>query len=213
MIQRLFLAAVMLAIAACGHSQVDYSPKPRSGMDWPRAASIVERGFHEDYGDQKAQAVAVTDNAIVLSDGNITTVTSAGTAVPVYGAVAVVGTAKSKTVVAGQHIYFDSLLPSMVMKRNGRDNRYAVIVRASPGVTARRVFFRSEARAEEFADALEYLRVAANGRMRPADGAAGSSARGELTREQYRQLQVNRLMQESIPYGEYVRRLRQIQAQ
>jgi hypothetical protein len=128
-------------------------------MNWEQAVAVVERGFHEDYGDQRAQSVLVTDRAIILADGSITTGTYAGTAVPVYGAAVVVGSSNSKTVAAGQHIYLDSLMPAMVMQRNGRDNRFAVIIRQEPGITARRVFFRSQASAQRFADALEALRV------------------------------------------------------
>lgn len=158
---RIIIAACLLVlVAGCGHSPINYTPSPPSTMTWERATSIIERGFHEDYGDQRPQSVLVTDQAIILADGNITTGSHAGTAVPVYGAAVIVGTSTATTVAAGQHIYLDSLQPSIVVKRNGRDHRYAVIIRTDPGFTARRVFFRSAQRAQEFADALEYVRRA-----------------------------------------------------
>ena len=54
--------------------------------------------------------------------------------------------------------YLDSLMPAIVMKKNGRDDRYAVIIRQEPGNTARRVFFRSQASAPRFADAIASLK-------------------------------------------------------
>lgn len=147
----------MFSLAGCGHSNTGYSPDI-GRMSWEQAVAVVERGFHEDYGDQHAQSVLVTDKAIILADGDITTSSFASTAVPVYGAAVVVGSARLKTVAAGQHIYLDSLQPAMVMKKNLRDNRYAVIIRQEPGITARRVFFRTQASAQRFADALETLR-------------------------------------------------------
>lgn len=151
---------ITMVVAGCGHSQINYTPSPNRVTSWERAVSVIERGFYEDYGDQKVQAVQVTDEAIVLADGNITTSSHAGTAVPVYGAAVLVGSTTSKTVSAGQRIYINSLMPAMVMKKNLRDNRYAVIIRQEPGFTARRVYFRSQALAQEFADALAFLRQA-----------------------------------------------------
>lgn len=158
----IFCVVLVWMLSGCGHSRIHY--EPRAGMTWGQAVAVVERGFHEDYGDQHAQSVVVTDKAIILADGNITTGSFAGTAVPVYGSAVVVGSSNSKTVAAGQHIYLDSLMPAMVMKKNGRDNRYAVVIRQQPGVTARRVFFRSQASAKQFADALESLRFESSAR-------------------------------------------------
>lgn len=212
MFHRFFLVVAALSLVACGHSQIDYTPGARAGMTWERAASIVERGFYEDYGDQKTQAVQITHEAIILSDGSITTGTHAGTAVPVYGAAVVVGSSTSKTVSAGQRIYLSSLQRSIVLKRNGRDHRFAVIVRTEPGITARRIFFREERRAEEFADSLEYLRLAVSN-VPVASVAAPVPVDGGLTPEQYRRGQLERLMQENLSYDEYQRRLKQIEAQ
>ncbi len=205
----IFFSAALL-LSGCGHSKTVFTPAPESGMTWEKAVSVIERGFYEDYGRQKPQAVQVTDQAIVLSDGTVSTAVHSGTAVPVYGAAVLVGSSQVKTVAAGQHIYLASLLPSEVYKRNWRDNRYAVIVRTDPGVTSRRIYFRSERRAEEFADALEYLRLAASGRV--STQAAQSSPSG-MTKEQYKQQQIRKLMEESPPYEEYTRRMREIESQ
>ncbi|MDZ4190400.1 MAG: hypothetical protein U1D65_00115 [Pseudomonas sp.] len=162
MLRAICFALVAAVLSGCGHSQINYSPRP--SMTWEQAVAVVERGFHEDYGKERAQSVVVTDKAIVLADGNITTGNFAGSAVPVYGSAVIVGTSNAKTIAAGQHIYLDSLMPAMVMKKNGRENRYAVIVRQEPGITARRVFFRSQAAAQNFADALASLKSASSAR-------------------------------------------------
>ena len=122
-----------------------------------RAVALVERGY-EDYGDRHAQSVLVIDKAIILADGNITTSSTASTALLVYGAAVVEGSVRSKPVSAGQHIYLDSLQSALVLKKSLRDNRYAVCIRQEPGISARRVFFRTQASAQRFADALETLR-------------------------------------------------------
>jgi hypothetical protein len=150
--------ALVVVFAGCGHSQMRHNPAPAPGMTWAKATAIIERGFYEDYGDQKTQSVHVTEEAIILADGSITTGSHYGTAIPTYGSAIVTGNSTAKTVAAGQRIYLDSLQPSLVMKRNGRDSRYAVVIRTEPGITARRIYFRSEARAKEFADAIEYVR-------------------------------------------------------
>jgi hypothetical protein len=155
--KRLLTLMLAVLVAGCGHSAINYRPSPPANMTWARAVSIIERGFYEDYGDQKTQAVQVTEEAIILSDGSITTTRGIGTALPVYGTAIVATNSVGKTVAAGQHIYLAALEPSIVVERNGRDNRFAVIIRTEPGITARRVFFRSQARATEFADAIEYL--------------------------------------------------------
>lgn len=156
----IFAVLMITLLTGCGHSSINYTP--RSGMAWDQAVAVVERGFHEDYGYERAQSVVVTDTAIILADGNITTGSFAGTAVPVYGSAVVVGSSNSRTVAAGQHIYLDSLMPAIVVKKNGRDDRYAVIIRQEPGITARRVFFRSQASAQRFADAIASLRLEAS---------------------------------------------------
>lgn len=208
----LIIASLLAIITGCGHSSINYSPAPRQGVTWDRAVSIIERGFYEDYGDQKAQSVSVTNKAIVIADGLVTKGVHSATAVPVYGAAIVMGSSTAKTVAAGQHIYLDSLQPSIVVKRNGRDNRYAVIVRATPGITARRVFFREERRAKEFADALEYVHQTAI-----TSGAGGAPASNNpsrlMTQQQYKRMKLDQLMKESLPYEEYTRRAREIEAQ
>lgn len=158
---RYFIVIFFLAfLTACGHSQLQYSPNP-SNMSWERAVKVIEQGFYEDYGREKPQAVAVTQDAIILADGTITNTVGYGAATPVDRGAFVIGASTSKTVDAGQRIYLRSLGDSMLMQKNGRDSRYAVVIRLSEGVTARRIFFRSEQRAQEFLDALEYLKVSA----------------------------------------------------
>lgn len=152
-------ALICFLLAGCGHSQIQYQPSDQQ-LDWNKAVSVIEQGFYEDYGKQKTQAVAVTSEAIILSDGTISNSVGVGTATPLGGSALIVGSSTTKTVSAGQRIYLNSLGDSMLMKRNGRDHRYAVIVRVKPGATARTVFFRTESQAKNFLDALEYLKKA-----------------------------------------------------
>lgn len=157
--QLIVLLLSVAVLAGCGHSPINHTPTAPQGMTRERAAAVVERGFHEDYGRHKPQSVVVTDKAIVLSDGTVTRGIHSGTAaIPVYGVAVGVGATTATTVQAGQHIYLDSLQPAIVSKKQGRDHRFAVTIRQDPGITVRHVFFRSEQRAREFADALEWLR-------------------------------------------------------
>ncbi|MCU1719408.1 hypothetical protein [Pseudomonas sp. 5P_3.1_Bac2] len=203
MLKALVSSLAIVLLAGCGHSNIGYSPSA-GNMTWDQAVAIVERGFHEDYGDQKTQSILITDKAIVLSDGSITTGSYSGTAIPVYGAAVVIGASNSKTIAAGQHIYLDTLLPSMVMKKNMREGRFAVIIRQSPGFTARRVFFRTQSSAEIFSDALEVLRA--------GHGVPIHQENTALSKDQYKQQLIQQLNNDSPPYEEYVRRMREIES-
>ncbi|MDY0190716.1 MAG: hypothetical protein RBR22_08285 [Desulfuromonas sp.] len=159
MYRTLITALICFLLAGCGHSHLQYQPSDRQ-LNWNKAVAIIEQGFYEDYGKQKTQTVSVTGEAIILSDGTISNSVGVGTATPLGGSALLIGTSTTKTVSAGQRIYLNSLGDSMLMKRNGRDHRYAVIIRIKPGVTSRTVFFRSENQAKQFLDALEYLKKA-----------------------------------------------------
>lgn len=206
------LLSFLIFLTGCGHSQINYTPTPPTNMTWDKAVSIVERGFYEDYGEEKTQAVQITEESIILSDGSITTTKGFGTAVPVYGAAIVSTNTTGKTVAAGQRIYLAELQPSVVVKRNGREHRYAVIIRAEPGYTARRVFFRSEDRAKGFADAIAYLHEYA--KKKPIANQSASAAQPEgLTKEKWRRQQLEELQQSGVSYEEYQRRYRELMSQ
>lgn len=145
-------------LAGCGHSQIGYTPVAPTGITTQQAASIVEQGFYEDYGQQKPQTAMVTDEFIGLSNGTITRGLTTGTAQAFGGVVVGLGSTFLRTEEINQRIYFRSLGVPIVSKRNGRENRYAVTIRLAEGVTARNVYFRSEQRAREFADALAFQR-------------------------------------------------------
>ena len=149
---------LVVALSGCGHSQIDYTPSQRPGMTPHQAASIVEQGFYEDYSQQKPQSAMVTDEFVALSNGSITRGLTTGT-VSVHSGVAIgLGSTFLRTEDINQRIYLRSLDTPIISKHNGRDNRYAVTIRTTEGVTLRNVYFRSEGRADEFADALVYLR-------------------------------------------------------
>lgn len=203
--------SVLLLLTACGHSQISYTPTPRQGMTQHQAASIVEQGFYEDYSQEKPQSAMVTQEFIGLSNGSVSRGFSTGTA-QVYNGVAVgLGSTFLKTEEINQRIYFRSLGVPILSKRNGRDNRYAVTIRLSEGVTARNVYFRSESRAAEFADALLFLRDESS---RGALGTQATPATGAIPSEQaYKEQQLRELSQQALPYEEYQKRYRQITGQ
>lgn len=149
---------VALLLVACNHVRTGYDPVTRQGMTWDQAVSVVEQGFYEDYGPQKTAAVVITDQFIALDDGTISTGQGVAYAAPVFGGTGVVGSTTVRSRGVGQRLYFKSLGRVEVFRKKMRDHRFAVIITTSEGATARRVFFRSESRAEEFADAVEYLK-------------------------------------------------------
>lgn len=144
-------------LVGCAHRPVGYTPSSPAGMTQESAEAVIERAFHEDFRRQP-EAVQVTEEAIVLSEGFITKSSSTAVAVPVAGSAVGMGSSTSRTKSAAQYIYLDSLLPSVVLKRTGRDHQYAVTIMQEPGVAVRHVYFRTQFRAQEFADALEWLR-------------------------------------------------------
>ena len=195
-------------LAACGHTRVDYTPKPRPGMDAAQAASVVEQGFYEDYGKEKAQSAMVTSEYIALSNGTVSRGVNLGQASAYNGVVVGLGSTYMTTQDINQRIYFRSVGEIQVYKKNARENRYAVIIRTVEQTTARRVFFRSESRAEEFADAMEYLkRSYAAGTLAPQAPAA------PIGSTQSRELQIQQLQQRNLPYEQYQQEYRRIMGQ
>lgn len=195
-------------LAACGHTRVDYTPKPRPGMDAAQAASVVEQGFYEDFGKEKAQSAMVTPEYIALSNGTVSRGVNLGQASAYNGVVVGLGSTYMTTQDINQRIYFRSVGDIQVYKKNARENRYAVIIRTVEQTTARRIFFRSESRAEEFADAMEYLkRSYAAGTLAPQ--APTAPAGPALTRDQ----QILQLQQRNLPYEQYQQEYRRIMGQ
>lgn len=200
------VAAILLA--GCGHSQIGYTPVAPQGITTQQAASVVEQGFYEDYSQEKPQTAMVTQEFIALSNGSITRGLTTGTAQAFNGVVVGLGSTFLRTEEINQRIYFRSLGVPIVSKRNGRDNRYAVTIRLAEGVTARNVYFRSEQRAREFADALVYLRdSSARGTLGAQPAAAPS---GMPSEQAYKQQQLDQLMKQNLSYEEYQKRHREI---
>lgn len=203
----IYVVSAML-LAGCGHSQIAYTPAAPQGITTQRAASIVEQGFYEDYSQEKPQSAMVTAEFIGLSNGSVTRGLTTGTA-QIYNGVAVgLGSTFLRTEEINQRIYFRSLGVPIVSKRNGRDNRYAVTIRLAEGVTARNVYFRSEQRAREFADALAYLRDSSARGTLGAQSAATPS--GMPSEQAYKNQQLRDLSQQNLPYEEYQKRYREI---
>ena len=203
----IYVAAAIL-LAGCGHSQIGYSPVAPQGITIQQAASVVEQGFYEDYSQEKPQTAMVTEEFIGLSNGTVTRGLTTGTA-QMFGGVALgLGSTFLRTEEINQRIYFRALGVPIVSKRNGRENRYAVTIRLAEGVTARNVYFRSEQRAREFADALVYLRDSSARCTLRAQPAATPS--GMPTESAYKEQQIRELSQQNLPYEEYQKRYRQI---
>lgn len=205
-IATLFLFTAL--VAGCGHSQISYTPVAPQGITTQEAASIVEQGFYEDYSQEKPQSAMVTQEFIGLSNGSVTRGLTTGTAQAYNGVVVGLGSTFLRTEEINQRIYFRSLGVPIVSKRNGRENRYAVTIRLAEGVTARNVYFRSEQRAREFADALVYLRdSSARGTLGAQPTAAPS---GMPTEQAYKQQQLDDLKRQNLSYEEYQKRYKQI---
>jgi hypothetical protein len=202
-----FVLLATMTLAGCGHSKIAYTPVAPQGISIKQAASIVEQGFYEDYSQEKPQTAMVTEEFIGLSNGTITRGLTTGTA-QIFGGVAVgLGSTFLRTEEINQRIYFRSLGTPIVSKRNGRENRYAVTIRLAEGVTARNVYFRSEQRAREFADALAYLRDSS---ARGALGSTPAAASGMPSEKTYKAEQLEDLRRQNLPYEEYQKRYRQI---
>lgn len=202
----LLFAALLLA--GCGHTMVDYTPKPRPGMDTQQAASVVEQGFYEDFGKEKAQSAMVTSEYIALSNGTVSRGVNLGQASAYNGVVVGLGSTYMTTQDINQRIYFRSVGEIQVYKKNARENRYAVIIRTVEQTTARRVFFRSESRAEEFADAMEYLK-----RSYAAGTLAPQAPPARVGSTQSRDQQILQLQQRNLPYEQYQQEYRRIMGQ
>lgn len=209
--QALIAALFLVLLSGCGHSRIAYTPSAPVGITAQRAASVIEQGFYEDFSQQKPQTAVVTAEYVGLSNGSITRGFSTGTAQAYNGVVVGLGSTFMRTEEINQRIYFRSLGLPIVSKRNGRENRYAVTIRMSEGVTARNVYFRSEQRAKEFADAMVFLRDSSvNGTL----GAQSAFASPRMQSSQiYRDQQLQQLMQQNLPYDEYQKRYRDIVGQ
>lgn len=204
----LIAVSLVALLAACGHSQIGYTPVAPQGITTQQAASVVEQGFYEDYSQEKPQSAMVTQEFIGLSNGSVTRGLTTGTAQAYNGVVVGLGSTFLRTEEINQRIYFRSLGVPIVSKRNGRDNRYAVTIRLAEGVTARNVYFRSEQRAREFADALVYLRDSSARGTLGATPAASPS--GMPTEQAYKEQQLEDLKRQNLSYEEYRKRYQQI---
>lgn len=208
----LFLACIAFAalVSGCGHSQINYTPDNHPGMDTHQAASIIEQGFYEDFSQQKPQSAMVTPDFIALSNGTVSRGFTTGTATAYGGVVTGLGSTFIKTEDINQRIYFRSLGTPIVLKRNGRDNRYAVTIRMAEGSTARNVYFRSEARAKEFADALVFISSSsARGDLGSAQPERPSAATAQSSKDQ----RIRQLQQQNLNYAEYQRRYNSIMSE
>lgn len=154
----LLIGMVAILAAGCGHQRLDYAAQAPAGMKWPEAAAIVEQGFYEDFGKRKAEAAMVGEDFITLSDGTISTGQGFATAAPLGAGAIAAGSSTVTTREAGQRLYYRSMGRPSVFKRRMKE-RYAVMIRSNEGANLRVVLFRSLPRAEEFANALEYLRT------------------------------------------------------
>lgn len=198
---------VATLLAGCGHSQLSYTPKAPSNVSLQQIASIVEQGFYEDYGQQKPQSALVTEEFIALSNGSVTRGLTTGSAQAFGGVVIGIRSTYLRTEEINQRIYYRNLGVPIVSKRNGRDNRYAVTIRTAEHTTARNVYFRSQDRAQQFADALVYLRdYGATSRA-----VAPTSATIDIPSEAaYREQQLQDLRSKNLPYDEYQKQYRAI---
>jgi hypothetical protein len=158
---RTYIFAVLLAcaLAGCGSHVVDYSPTPLPANDKQQAASFVEQAFYEDAGRNRPSSVLVTDRYILLSNGLLSKTSSFGSAVPLGTGAIAAGDATTVTKEIGQRLYFNSMTSALIRQKNGRANRFVVMLRRQDGSTLRAVNARSLMEAKRFADAFETLRL------------------------------------------------------
>ncbi|MGY2234204.1 hypothetical protein ACW9ID_04255 [Pseudomonas gingeri] len=151
----------VVVLTGCGHKQIEYTPRPVSGMDRQQAIDIVEQVFYEDFSKGRPQSVQVTEQFIALSDGTVSNGTTYGTAAPLGNGAVAVGSSTVTTKERGQRLYFSSISSVDLYQSNVRKGRYAVIIRAAEGGQVRTVRTLSLEKAQRFVDALEYLRIGA----------------------------------------------------
>ncbi|WP_153050275.1 hypothetical protein [Pseudomonas sp. MF4836] len=152
----------MLAVAAlagCGSQPIDYAAKAQPGMTRERAVSVVEQVFYEDFSKKRPQYVEVTDEFILLSDGTISKSSGFATAAPIGNGAIAAGNSTTVTKAMGQRIYFRSLGTTTIHKTRGREGRYTVVIRNVDGSGLRNVHMRTQATAEQFIDAVQFLKT------------------------------------------------------
>ncbi|NMY41934.1 hypothetical protein HBN76_11490 [Pseudomonas sp. WS 5013] len=140
------------------HRFLDYSANPTNFNSPAEAIELLERIFHEDYGKQKVESVAVYPKYILLGDGIVSSSSGTAVAAPIGSGAIASGTTTTVTQHAGQRLYFSSLGKSTIHQRRLRSGRYVVIVRAHDGAELRKVSMRTLTDAERFVDAIEYLK-------------------------------------------------------
>lgn len=153
---------ILLAVAAlagCGSQPINYTAKAQPGMTRERAISVVEQVFYEDYSKKRPQYVEVTDEFILLSDGTISKSSGFATAAPIGNGAIAAGNSTTVTKAMGQRIYFRSLGTVIIHKARGREGRYAVVIRGADGGALRNVYMRTQATAEQFVDAIQFLKT------------------------------------------------------
>ena len=150
---------VVAALSGCGSQPIDYTAKAQPGMTRERAVSVVEQVFYEDYSKKRPQHVEVTDEFILLSDGTVSKSSGFASAVPIGGGAIAAGNSTTVTKAMGQRIYFRSLGSTTIHKVRGREGRYTVVIRSIDGGGLRNVHMRTQATAEQFIDAVQFLKT------------------------------------------------------
>jgi len=154
------VALLAAALSGCGSQRIDYVPTSSHFNDRQQAADVVEQTFYEDFGKKfRPQSVFINEKVIVLSDGVISESTGYASAVPIGAGAIAAGSSKSVTKDANRRIYLNSIHDIAIYQRRGRASRFTVVIRGSSNQELGSVRMGSLERAQQFSDAVAYLKV------------------------------------------------------
>ncbi|NWD29959.1 hypothetical protein HX793_09265 [Pseudomonas reactans] len=156
----LMVALMAFLLAGCGHKQLDYTAVPPPSMDRQKAIAAVEQGFYEDWNTKnRPQSVVITDQYILLADGVVSDGSSFGSAAVIGGGAIAASNSRVITREMGQRIYISSIGAVQIYQHKIKANRFVVIVQELGGAELRKINVRSLSLAQQFADAIAYLKA------------------------------------------------------
>lgn len=148
----LALVSLTAVVSGCGHSPIDYTPKPLvSATDW-QAALVVKLGLVNIRGKERAM---LTRDFIAIIESKPANEIHQGKSAPSLNTSDFVEIENPL-----RRTYYRDLGIPIVSKSNSRSGSYAVTVVDANGSLVRNVKFFNEQSAKDFADALMYLRRA-----------------------------------------------------
>lgn len=152
---RRLLALLLISLAAivsgCGHSAIDYTPKPLASATDRQVALVVQLGI-SSLSDERAM---LTRDFIAVIERKPASETHLGSAIPGLSTPDFVFIENPE-----RRTYYRDLGIPIISKSNSRSDFYGVAVVDASGSIVRSTYFSSERGAKDFADAVMYLRQA-----------------------------------------------------